>query len=838
MDLPGERALPDPIDVGRAQFGTAKKGFDQAEVRSYLTDVAKGLGDYRELVKDLERRIGDLEAEVAQAYALADHAPSPDELTELLGAEAARVLNAAREAAAQREAEVETLLEEHRHRLAAESAAARREAEQLLDTARSEAERIRQGRLAEVESELAALRSEVDHEVAERRRVAEDEVRILVAEGEQARAEAKAMGRAMVAEAQVVRERILGDLARRRQAGRRELEQIRAGRDRLLAAFSVAGDELGAVIDELTVSLPEARAAAQRAGVVVDVEEIGAAEIDRELEAARLVGHPLVQIDEAAPEADDDETTAAEPDPVVSTDVAAARGPGDESVAPDSAGAQDGAEGPGDNVVLAELGARRSRLTRVGRIAQQLPTGEIPVLRGVHDYESVRVIGEGADDPAGVVEVVVDDDGVAMVPGGEEEPETADGATADRDADDGSDVADEAGNDDIVEEGEVGAADDRDADEETMTDGVMESDALAASEVADEIEQAGVDEAPETDETEEVAASDEGTDETVDSDATPSDTDEGILTEAVAEAEEAETAESDEVDLLETTDADEAEPQPDGPLFDLTDGPAATGTPAAGDAEPASDDAIDDLFAQVRAAVSSAPSDNGETTPEAAPASVATVDRPDNASVVAARDEALGPVEDAVARALKRTLTDEQNELLEAISAHGADMALDDLLGRDEHVRRYGAAVHDDLEAAFAAGARSVTDAPTPPVLTAAERAVEAEVVDRVREAVAEALAAGADGADHLRTATREIKRNRLPAAAEHVVMVAYNAGIEVALGDRCRRWVRDQRRDCGIECEANERQGPVSPGHIFDGGVAHPPMFPGCRCILVEAPQ
>ncbi|MDH5238666.1 MAG: DivIVA domain-containing protein, partial [Acidimicrobiia bacterium] len=212
MDLPGDRKLPDPVDVGRAQFETAKKGYDQGEVRSYLAEVAKGLGDYRELVKELERRIESLEAQLADAAAESEREITEAELTERLGTEAARVLNAAREGAEERRRSVEAELESER--VAADDlvAAARDEAAAVIETARAEADRAAADRLAETEAELAERTLAVDVELAERRTAAEAEMAALVAQGEAARDEGRSAGRSMVAEAQVVRERILGDL--------------------------------------------------------------------------------------------------------------------------------------------------------------------------------------------------------------------------------------------------------------------------------------------------------------------------------------------------------------------------------------------------------------------------------------------------------------------------------------------------------------------------------------------------------------------------------------------------------------------------------------------------
>ena len=51
---------------------------------------------------------------------------------------------------------------------------------------------------------------------------------------------AKQQGREMVEEARAYRERVLGELARRRDLARQQIEQLVHGRDRLLQAFERA----------------------------------------------------------------------------------------------------------------------------------------------------------------------------------------------------------------------------------------------------------------------------------------------------------------------------------------------------------------------------------------------------------------------------------------------------------------------------------------------------------------------------------------------------------------------------------------------------------------------
>ena len=117
--------------------------------------------------------------------------------------------------------------------------------------------------------------------------------------------EAKRRGRQMVTEAQTVRRRILEDLVRRRKVLRRQIEQLRVGRERLLEAYEVVGLTVEEATAELGVALPAAQAAAERAGrrLGPDADEVTPEElhaIEAEIDAARVAGLPILEPPTAA----------------------------------------------------------------------------------------------------------------------------------------------------------------------------------------------------------------------------------------------------------------------------------------------------------------------------------------------------------------------------------------------------------------------------------------------------------------------------------------------------------------------------------------------------------
>lgn len=197
MSVSSSRPDPaSPAAVAGASFGISRKGFDPDEVRTFLRAVSA------EMTR-LEQQIAALQRDLAARQDAGPAAPVPldeDTVTALLGAETARIVQTAREAATQIKGRAE------------ESAAKM---------------------LRDASDEAARMRSEAELEVARRRADANADAE---AEVEMARQQ----GRDMVNEARDYRERVLADVARRRELARTQLEQLVHGRDRLVNAFERA----------------------------------------------------------------------------------------------------------------------------------------------------------------------------------------------------------------------------------------------------------------------------------------------------------------------------------------------------------------------------------------------------------------------------------------------------------------------------------------------------------------------------------------------------------------------------------------------------------------------
>ena len=229
-----------PAAVASATFSQARKGADVNEVRDFLQQVSialtraqSGEADTRAL---LTAALSELELSKARP-------PAPAELDEatvsnLLGQEAARVLTTAREGAASLRARVEGEVE----------------------TARLEAER-----------EIAKQRSDAVADIASQRAAADEEAALIrrnAADGAEREMEsAKSQGRDMVLEARAYRERVMTDLARRREAARQQIEVLRLQRARLRSSFSNAEAALSEIRHELADDIPDPDPLEEQTGI-------------------------------------------------------------------------------------------------------------------------------------------------------------------------------------------------------------------------------------------------------------------------------------------------------------------------------------------------------------------------------------------------------------------------------------------------------------------------------------------------------------------------------------------------------------------------------------------
>src|SRR5262245_14106845 len=179
-------------EIEQQGFSRARKGFDEKQVRAFLRRVADEYHAVSQRVAELEERIRH------------PRMPSEQQIVDLVGEEVARTLHSAKESA-----------------------------DDVMNRARARASRI-------------------EHQAAE------DAQRLRAEQLEQSTQDARAVveaarerGREMVAEARLLRERVITDLNHRRDVLRDYIEQLRSDRDRFANTYRAVRQAVSDAHDEL-----------------------------------------------------------------------------------------------------------------------------------------------------------------------------------------------------------------------------------------------------------------------------------------------------------------------------------------------------------------------------------------------------------------------------------------------------------------------------------------------------------------------------------------------------------------------------------------------------------
>jgi DivIVA domain-containing protein len=232
-----------PTAVAGATFPSSRRGFDQNEVRDFLRMVSAEISRQQERITFLERELLN-----SQQVGTAPQVELNEEtITELLGEETARIVQAAREAAGK----IKVRSEETATRLVRE---ATDEAARVREDAELEAARVRQDAASDAEAEVLM---------------------------------AKQQGRDMVNEARAYRERVLADVARRRELAREQIEDLMHGRDRIVQVFDrarIATEDVLRELDDVAEEPSEFVNLAPTTGpipIIVQADEIEAREAMR-----------------------------------------------------------------------------------------------------------------------------------------------------------------------------------------------------------------------------------------------------------------------------------------------------------------------------------------------------------------------------------------------------------------------------------------------------------------------------------------------------------------------------------------------------------------------------
>lgn len=209
----------------------------------------------------------------------------------------------------------------------------------------------------------------------------------------------------------------------------------------------------------------------------------------------------------------------------------------------------------------------------------------------------------------------------------------------------------------------------------------------------------------------------------------------------------------------------------------------------------------------------------------------------------ATRSSVLDPITENLSRALKRALRDDQNLLLDALRNAARSSDLSSLLPEQEQIARIEEAVGSLLGNAWSAGHSFLggKKAPGKAAAAAGERLaadLAADLTALIRARLGQSLEASSESgdgaADAAGAAFREWRGSRIESTAADFTVRAFSEGSVTGGDGIAVRWiVDDEGRPCP-DCEDNALAGSLGAGEEFPTGEVHPPVHPGCRCLLV----
>ena len=203
------------------------------------------------------------------------------------------------------------------------------------------------------------------------------------------------------------------------------------------------------------------------------------------------------------------------------------------------------------------------------------------------------------------------------------------------------------------------------------------------------------------------------------------------------------------------------------------------------------------------------------------------------------RDAVLRELQRDLGRKVKRSLQDEQNDVLDRIrTVKGRPVAGEVLPSTEAQIDALAATLRGPVDAAYGGGraaAGITTAAGAAP--SAMVEGLAATMVGRLHERLVDAIDGAVDDdasvTQRLGARYREFKGQELDAIVGDTLAAAWALGVyDATPSGATLRWVAAVEGQCP-DCDDNALE-PTVKGEPFPTGQPHPPAHPGCRCLLV----
>src|SRR5580658_8575938 len=252
----------------------------------------------------------------------------------------------------------------------------------------------------------------------------------------------------------------------------------------------------------------------------------------------------------------------------------------------------------------------------------------------------------------------------------------------------------------------------------------------------------------------------------------------------------------------------------------------------------------------VETVVTSAAVDPAEDTAEAEEEEAPRIS-PADERLLAHRAALLDPIVARLARRLKRSLQDDQNQLLHRLRNSPAG-ARDLLMSEDDQRKALAGAASGFLSEAFEAGVTFARSHGEPGTVSDRGRIADQSAVDDSADALAGTVVTllrrrllGEEGgefgtdpeeaAERVSAAYREWRGERIERLVGDHALGVFSAGVLATVRTAAGvRWVLGGSGTGCADCDDNALADVVKTGERFPTGHRHPPAHAGCRCLVV----
>jgi hypothetical protein len=231
------------------------------------------------------------------------------------------------------------------------------------------------------------------------------------------------------------------------------------------------------------------------------------------------------------------------------------------------------------------------------------------------------------------------------------------------------------------------------------------------------------------------------------------------------------------------------------------------------------------------------------------PTTKAVRPRPVDPAIFRQRDEVVSGVIDAMRRAVKRLVADDENTVLTHVGTKRSSLLVESMMpGIADQAHRYAEAIREEVTAIAVNAARSLSESRRADlrkvivdgaVLESVESFIVSDLLHPLRERITAAVEQSANDRDVLMKSIRGEfavwKSQRVESVVVDIAHLAYARGLFLGCENASHVcWAVDPDGPACADAEDNALAGRVRRGEKFPTGHEQPLAHAGCRCLVV----